>query len=133
MLYSLLQELAIWLTQSKNLNKDLSAETFSAVVLCFTVARQPMFAMRKSYPECFCLAKEAVLRELAKAAAHDSLDIKLSGKAAKTAVVVASFVPNIAGTDPLWSPPDGLPLYRCLTRGVLSILGSLWQDVKFGV
>lgn len=47
------------------------------------------------------------------------MDVKLSGKAAEAAVNLASFEPEGATADPIWSLPDVLPLYDFTKRVVL--------------
>lgn len=55
-----------------------------------------------------------MLRQFAEAAIDAGRDVELSWKAAEAADRVASLVPEAANADPLWSPPDGLPLYHCM-------------------
>lgn len=75
-------------------------------------------------PEYFRVAKKTVLRQFAKAAFDAGSDIELRWKAPQAVAKVASLIPEIAVADTLWSPPDGLSLFQCMGRGLLSFLES---------
>lgn len=79
------------------------------------------------------MTKTAVLKRFVKAALDAWTDAELSGEVAEASVKVVSWVPEMGTADPLWSPPDGLPLHRCMTIDVLSSLESLWQDAEFAI
>lgn len=59
------------------------------------------------------MARESLLRKFAKAALDAGMDVELSWKA-DAAARLASLVTRMAIADLLWSPPDRLPLYKCV-------------------
>lgn len=128
---SLLRELVSRFSQPSDIVVDLFAGTFSTAVACFTVPEHRVFIGCEPDPACFALAKSAVLKQFAKAALNPSTNIVLSAEANQAAAVVDSSMPEMPSADPLWSPPDGLPLHQCLSPGVMHFLGSLWHDAEF--
>lgn len=79
------------------------------------------------------MAKEAVVGRLAKAALNAETNVQLDRKAADAGVKKPSLEPEAVTADRVWSPPDGLALYRCMTRAEISFLRSLWQDAGLAV
>lgn len=77
------------------------------------------------------MAKEVLLRQLAKAALNAGTYVTLNGEVARTAQAVAGLGPKMVAADPPWSLPDGLPLYCCLSPDVRACLWLLSQDSKF--
>lgn len=61
------------------------------------------------------MAKRAVMRLFAKADLDAGTDAESGGEAAQAAIKGATLVPEVATADSLWSPPDKLALYQCMT------------------
>lgn len=59
-----------------------------------------MFVGCEANPECFPVAEETVLKQIAKAALVAGTDVKLSWRAAQAAARVSFLVPEIAIVDP---------------------------------
>lgn len=83
----------------------------------------------KAYLKCFRVAKEAVVRQFAKAALDAETDVGLSAKAAEGVVKVANLVPDVATAVFQWSLSEEPPLYQCMTGEVVIILRSLFKNV----
>lgn len=92
-----------------------------------------VFVRCEADKECFRVAEQAMVGHFAKSALDAGTDGELSGKVAEAAAKRPRLVFEMATADALWSPSKRLLLYQCMNRGVLSFLGSLWQDAKFAV
>lgn len=92
---------------------DPSAAAFSTAVTCFTVHRRRVFSECEPVPKCRRVAKEIMLRQLARAVLHAREDVEISKEAVEAAAGVTSLVLGMATADQLWSLPDGLPLNQC--------------------
>lgn len=82
---------------------------------------------------CFCPGKQCDLKQYANAPVCNVKNAELSGDGLKAALVVPSLVLEVASSETLCSPCNGLPLCQCLRQSVLAILGSHWQDTWFSV
>lgn len=69
-----------------------------------------------------------MLKQFAKASLDAAPDVELSEMAAEAHGRVTHSVPQLGTGDLLWSLPCRLSRYRCIARGLLSFLGSLWQN-----
>lgn len=70
------------------------------------------------------MAKEAVLRHSAKAAAHAGTDLDSIGEGADAAIVLASVIPEVETAGPLWSQLDravAAPVPESIRAGVVRI------------
>lgn len=110
---------------------DLFADKFSAPAACLTDPRSAVSTRRELDPKCFCLAKEVLFRQYAKAAFDAGIDVSLIGEVAQAAEVVAGSVLKVATADPMWSPQDVMPLYQYPSPDVLACSGSFWKNAEF--
>lgn len=83
--------------------------------------------------DCFCKARETVLREIASAGVYVETDDDLGEEIAKAAMAVVLLVSEGASTELLVSPRDGLPLYHCLSHTTLALVWSLSQYSQLAV
>lgn len=126
---SLLPELLSRFSKEWDLAFDLFAEISDGVV-CLTLLRHRVFVQGMADLECFRPANDAVLRQFANAALYAGPDDELSGGAAEAANRVAFLMGEATIANTLWSPTGELPLYQCMTRGVLSFLLWLLRVLK---
>lgn len=84
-----------------------------------------VFSYCDSDAECICVSKENVLRQLKNAALNAWTGVELSEKAAEATIKVDSLKAGRTTKAKVWSLPDGLTLYQCISRDLHSSRVSL--------
>lgn len=119
---SLLREVVSRFSQQGDLVVALLTGKFSTAMAHFTVLSYPVSAKCELDPGCLPMTSEAVVGQSGKPALDAGTDAELSTRRSEAAVKAASLAPETATADRLWSVSDGLPLYHCTTRDVLTFL-----------
>lgn len=114
----MLQELVSRFSKPGDLFVHLFTGTLSEAVACFTVLRHQMLQKCGSCPNCMCLAKRILLRQSGKTATSTGTVVGLSTEGPEAAEVTASPVTETARANRLYSLPEGLLLYHCLSPNV---------------